>query len=101
MDSRFNSSIPLARLKEFYSLIDKLKLAKQAVAIFTHVRENFKSERLKQIVTYDTEEGVETKGLFPDIDSALSEFEALIQWQAISQWDKIPEPVKGFDAVYD
>ena len=58
-------------------MVDKLKLAKQAIAYFTHVRDNFESEHLKKMVTFDSEEPA---GLFPDIDLALSEFEALIQW---------------------
>ena len=61
------------------------------------------------MVTFDSEsksgEAIESatadRGLFPDIDLALGEFEALIQWQAVTQWDRIPEPVKGFDATYD
>ena len=51
----YNNNIPLARLKDFYSLVDRLKQAKQAVAIFTHVRENFLSAHLRRIVTYDSE----------------------------------------------
>ena len=70
-------------MKDFYGLIDRLKEAKQAIAIFTHVREDFKSEHLRKIVTYDSEEANDSAhkgGLFPDIDAAVGEFEALIQW---------------------
>ena len=82
----YNQNIPLYRLKEFYSLIDKIKQAKQAIGIFTHVREEFKSEYLRKIVSYDTEnfdDGKE-KGIFPDIDSAVGEFEALIEWKFVN-----------------
>lgn len=75
----YNDNIPLTRLKDFYGLIDRLKEAKQAIAIFTHVREEFKSRHLRSIVSYDTEEG-EDRGIFPNIDTAVGEFEALIQW---------------------
>ena len=76
----YNDKIPLSRLKEFYGLIDRLKQAKQAIAIFTHVREEFKSKYLRRVVTYDSEVDEPEKGLFPDIDAAVGEFEALIQW---------------------
>ena len=77
----YNENIPLERLKDFYKLIDRLKEAKQAIGVFTHVREEFKSQHLRRIVTYDSETknaAKEDKGLFPDIDTAVSEFEALI-----------------------
>ena len=40
-------------------------------------------------------------GIFPDVDKAVAEFEALIKWQQISAYDRVPEPVKGFDLEYD
>jgi hypothetical protein len=64
-----------------------LKSTKHAIAIFTHVREQFKSIHLKRLVTYTTEKNKHEdttelleEGLFPDLDSAVGEFEALVQW---------------------
>lgn len=70
-------------MKEFYAIIDKLKETKQSLAIFTHVREEFKCDYLRRMVTFDTEKLSDTctMGSFPDIDSAISEFEALVSWQ--------------------
>ncbi len=54
---------PYQRLKDFYSLISQLQLLKQSVAIFTHVSENFKSARLRDLVTSENQGGG-----FPDLD---------------------------------
>jgi hypothetical protein len=40
-------------------------------------------------------------GIFPDVDKAIAEFEALIKWQQVNAFDRVPEPVKGFDLEYD
>ena len=48
------------------------------------------------------EEIDETGEMFPDIDLAISGFDALVQWiPAPNGVDKIPEPVKGCDQNYD
>jgi hypothetical protein len=77
----FSESIRMQRLKEFYALIENLKQTKHAIAVFSHVRDNFKSEHLRSLVRYTTEE--EPAGLFPDIDSSVGEFEALVTWQSV------------------
>jgi hypothetical protein len=100
---RYNQNLPLARLKEFYALIEHLKTAKQLIAYFTHVSADFKSKRLLELITIVDESVEGGKGIFPDIDSAVSEFEALISWQSCNNYkdEKVPEPVKGFDKDYD
>ena len=64
---------------------------------------------MKRLVTYSPisskkhkgPENPDEIGLFPDIDNAVSEFEALVQWQQVSFTERVPEPVKGFDKVFD
>lgn len=52
------SYLSLQRLKDFYRLVDNLKQAKQAIAIFTHVRESFKSMKLRKMTTLDTDDEI-------------------------------------------
>ena len=79
-------------------MIDNLKLGKQLIAFFTHVNAEFKSTRLKKISKVEKD-----GGLFPDIDAAVQEFEALVSWSQFGGGpeQKVPEPVKGFDPAYD
>lgn len=39
--------------------------------------------------------------LFPDIDQAISGFEALVFWQHGPNGERIPEPISGCDTNYD
>ena len=60
------------------------------MAYWTHVSENFTSQRLKNLVTIGKETDSQKSnlsqssdratGFFPDIDATLSEFEALVSW---------------------
>jgi hypothetical protein len=50
---------------------------KQAIAIFSHVCHTFQSKRLLALVTV---KGTDD-GIFPDIDKAVGEFEAVIKWK--------------------
>ena len=43
----------------------------------------------------------EAGGIFPDIDKAVCEFEALIKWKQVAHNDMVPEPVPGFDSAFD
>jgi len=94
-----SESLPFQKLKEFYQLVANIKSAKQAIAIFSHVSNEFKSDRLKALVQIKGQDSQE--GIFPDIDKAISEFEALIKWKQVAQYDIVPEPVSGFDDDYD
>jgi hypothetical protein len=55
--------LPVNRLKEFYQLISYIKSLKQALAVFTHVSDEFLSQRLRGLVTYER-----LGGLMPDLD---------------------------------
>lgn len=59
--------------------------------------QTFKSKRLSALVSIKGTDG----GIFPDIDKAVGEFEAVIKWKQVSQHDLVPEPVAGFDNTYD
>jgi len=74
----------------------------------------FKSERLRQLVTVnythedeekirdrdDFEEVGDVKGLFPDLNTELKEFEEMVCWKRIGN-ERIPEPAIGFDEGFD
>ena len=45
--------------------------------------------------------GGEGKGLFPDYDEILTDFEKMINWKRDSSGKKIPEPVLGLDPYFD
>ena len=67
------------------------------MAIFTHVSDNFKSARLRDLVKSEKD-----GGLLPDLDTTIGEFEAVIKWQQVSAaGERVPEPVRGFDVSYD
>lgn len=43
----------------------------------------------------------EVEALFPEINSSIGEFEALIVWQTGQNNERVPEPFEGIDADYD
>lgn len=47
------------------------------------------------------EEKKQATAVFPEVNSAVAEFEALIVWTNGNNGEKLPEPFEGFDADYD
>lgn len=43
----------------------------------------------------------EPQALFPEIQSSIAEFEALIVWHVGANNERLPEPIEGIDSQYD
>ncbi|CDW71809.1 domain iii family protein [Stylonychia lemnae] len=118
--------LDIESLRDFYNLLEKIKLVGNILELFKTKKEKFKSHRLKALLTMkdvNTKANVKTErnlknedqkpdinlldkkkyptAIFPEIHSAIAEFEALIIWSTGSNGEKFPEPFEGFDADYD
>jgi len=80
-------------LKEFYALLDSMKETMKSLSFIQLKKGEYKSLRLKRLLSHE--------GLLPNMDQELCEFFAAIQWSQNGNGDKFPEPVTGFDSVYD
>eukprot|EP00347_Sterkiella_histriomuscorum_P024111 403332270 len=116
--------LDIESLRDFFNLLEKIKFVNQILGIFKTAKEGFKSKRLKALLTMkdptkkqplknedikpkreqldsQTSNQSQTTALFPEINNAIAEFEALIMWSNGSNGEKIPEPIEEFDADYD
>ena len=105
--------VSLKKLKEFHDILKKMKEIPEYIEVLCQIKENFKSERMKQLVTVrpcneeensesqeDFEEMRNDNGLFPDLVEELGEFESMVSWKRIGN-ERIPEPTKGIDETFD
>ena len=106
--------VSLKKLKEFHDILCKMKEIPEYIESLSKKKDEFKSERLRQLVTInknkedsDSEEQSENfenlndpKGLFPNIEDELKEFEAMVSWKKVGN-ERIPEPCKGIDQTFD
>jgi hypothetical protein len=108
--------LDMERLRDFFNLLNKLKYINEVLGIFKNVKHLFKSQRLRALVTMqipgfsdapikseiNNEDSEEPQGLFPEINTSIAEFEALIVWQVgANSNERIPEPFEGIDPDYD
>ena len=107
--------VSLKKLKEFHDMLNKMKDIPDYIESFTKVKDELKSNRLKQLVTVnyqtddnrseiqqneDFEKVQNDLGLFPDLISELEEFETMVSWKRVGN-ERIPEPTKGLDETFD
>ncbi|CAK58417.1 unnamed protein product (macronuclear) [Paramecium tetraurelia] len=91
----FYENLSEQRLKEFKNLTKSLRLAQQEIALFGQYKINFRSERLRNMMTYEAD-----GGLLPNVKEQLDEFEQYIIWE--KEKDKeVPKPVTGVLESYD
>ncbi|CAD8048051.1 unnamed protein product [Paramecium primaurelia] len=91
----FYENLSEQRLKEFKILTKMLRLAQEEIILFGQLNINFKSERLKKMMTFEA-----NGGLLPNVQEQLDEFEQYIIWE--KEKDKeIPKPVTGVLESYD
>ena len=96
--------VSLKKLKEFHDILNKMNEIPDYIESLYKKKEDFKSERLKQLVTinkakddYDEEQSEnferinDPKGLFPDLAYELKEFESMVSWKKVGN-ERIPEP---------
>jgi DNA mismatch repair ATPase MutS len=70
-------NVSLGKLKEFRQILRTFKLLSEMVSSLTNKKKYFKSERLQNLLTENTE-----GGLFPsEIFDIVSEFEKMIVWK--------------------
>jgi len=88
----------LKRLTEFRVLTQQLKQLPDIVESLQSKKDEFKSDRLKALLTYIGEEG----GLLPMVAEELKEFDHMIVWKKAAGSDnEIPEPQPGLDDTFD
>ncbi|CAD8137335.1 unnamed protein product [Paramecium octaurelia] len=91
----FYENLSEQRLKEFKNLTQNLRLAQEEITLFGQLQINFKSERLRKMMTFE-----EKGGLLPNVQEQLNEFEQYAIWE--KEKDKeIPKPVPGVLETYD
>lgn len=84
-------NISLNRLREFRSLLKSFAALPETIASLVSKKHLFKSERLKHLLTPDTEGGLYPSELLP----ALKAFDNMIVWKKTGGGgadDEIPEP---------
>ncbi|CAD8059529.1 unnamed protein product [Paramecium sonneborni] len=91
----FYENLSEQRLKEFKTLTKALRLAQEEITLFGQFQINFRSEKLKKMLTFEAD-----GGLLPNVKEQLDEFEQYIIWE--KEKDKeIPKPVTGVIESYD
>lgn len=88
-------NVSLNKLKEFRLVLRTLKLFSETVDSLRNRMDNFKSKRLRQLLTLEgkkTKEGL--PGLFPtSVKNIIEDFENMIVWKKIQGGDdEVPEP---------
>eukprot|EP00347_Sterkiella_histriomuscorum_P021958 403332180 len=94
-------NVSLIKLKEFRILLKHFRVMEELCESLMNKKNEFKSQRLRQLLTPDTEQ----YGLFPTgIKDIVKEFEGMIVWkktQGGGPDDEIPEPQMGLDEEFD
>lgn len=93
----FFENVSFQKLRELKCLLKNFHEFGEIIEPLRVESEEFKSERLRQLVRYK-EEG----GLLPYLEEAIQEFEFLVVWKKASGGDEdIPEPKQGLDENFD
>lgn len=91
--------VNLAKMKDFRTLQLFFKEFSNTIDIYTNLKDELKSERLRLLLTTEDE-----GGLIPsNIQEAIKEFDDLIVWKTVAGPTKIqvPEPQNGIDDDFD
>jgi hypothetical protein len=89
------------KLRDFFNLLGKIKSINEILTGFSKCLPKMRSRRLKALVTMRGGTATDEVALFPEINTSIAEFEALIVWQTGQNNERVPEPFEGIDADYD
>lgn len=90
-------NVSATKLREFKAVITCLRQVPGLISIFASHKETLRSQRLKQLISHDTDGGLLPLSMMEEIE----ELEKMLIWKKNgtdeSSTDEIPEPQPGLD----
>lgn len=85
-------------MKEFRTLLKTFKRTEEILGPLMRKKDEFSSQRLRQLLSYDDSGGMMPINFKQEID----QFEKLIVWKKVEGADvEVPEPQRGLDENFD
>jgi len=86
--------VSLLKMKEFRMLLKTLRQLEDILDPLIKRKDEFKSLRLRTMLTFEDDATTEVAGMFPrDLEEEIDQFDKLIVWKKVEGTDtEIPEP---------